>query len=298
MSITKELISKARESHELLPDRERGVLEEQSRVVRAFHRAIDIEHADLCILGVKGLSGDDSRFPSLASIKRPFGLSFDLGADSIQLHVIPRGRSGTQDAQGCRVDLLVLEGASKVLVYSSGPMLTSTDGVKLQGARALDTPGSGEWMDLHAQLEWRNSPGGFPVEKAPSMDEILRTALQLVVERLDVVSEGGAQTNAPPNNTATLEIYGHRFLLSGSPGLGCSIETQWARPFEDDADRLAHLVIESQILAAYQAGALWRGGDFDPALVESYRATMDAFVPIIESLDDDPADVATHRTRI
>lgn len=298
MSITKELISKARENHGLLPDRERGVLEEHSRMVRAFHRAIDVEHADLCILGVKGLSGEGGRFPSLESIKRPFGLSFDLGADSVQLHVIPRGRSGTEAAQGCRVDLLVHEGASKVLVYSSGPMLTSTDGVKVRGARALEAPGSGEWMDLHAQLEWRNSPGGFPLEKAPSMDEIMRSALELVVERLDVVAESRAQTDAPPNNTATLEIYGHRFVLSGSPGLGCSIETQWARPFEDDADRLAHLVIESQILAAYQAGALWRGGDFDSALVESYRATMDAFVPIIESLDDDPADMAAHRTRI
>lgn len=82
-----------------------------------------------------------------------------------------------------------------------------------------------------------------------------------------------------------LSIDGHTFTFKGRPFDVCSVETQWAQPFEDDAVRLALTLMESQLLALYSAGVLCVDGRFNDKVVHAVQTSFDAIPRLIEDLD-------------
>jgi len=94
----------------------------------------------------------------------------------------------------------------------------------------------------------------------------------------------------PKTSSRTLRLYGHDFTFEGEPGQATSIQSKWGHPFEDDAVRLAHLVVEASLLALYSSGALQsEDGSFVPEVVEAFKTTLDQVPNLLERLDDEPA---------
>lgn len=89
-----------------------------------------------------------------------------------------------------------------------------------------------------------------------------------------------------------LMLCGHAFVFAGEPGQVTSVQTEWAMPFDDDAVRLAHLVIEANLLAMYAAGVLFRDGKFSPEVVGAFETTFDQVGSLVDRLDDEQDEVA------
>ena len=101
-----------------------------------------------------------------------------------------------------------------------------------------------------------------------------------------------------PAKSTLFEALGHKFNLSKGPGDVTAVKTTWAYEFEDDAVRLAHLVMEAQVLASYACGALYRDGQLVPEMAQAIESTFKQLQRLVESLDDDPDEPFSSRPAV
>lgn len=136
--------------------------------------------------------------------------------------------------------------------------------------------------DLDVQTEYAN-------------DEIARQLREAGVLEPLKAPASDKSTSAAANlpRAVVFAALGHKFELCRGPGDDAVVQTTWAYEFEDDAVRLAHLVMEAQVLASYNCGALYRDGQLVPETVQAIEATFKQLQRLVESLDDDPDEPFT-----
>jgi len=87
--------------------------------------------------------------------------------------------------------------------------------------------------------------------------------------------------------TSKLLVDGNTFTFKGNPGEVCAVQAAWGHPPEDEAYRLAHSLMESQLLSLYSAGVIWapNNGGFHPKLIEAVQTMLDALPRLIEDIE-------------
>lgn len=142
--------------------------------------------------------------------------------------------------------------------------------------------------------------GDLDVQTEYADDEIARQLREIgVLEPWKAPASYLSNTaSTTPLRSVVFEALGHKFELFKETDAAAAIKTTWAHEFEDDAVRLAHLVVEAQVLASYASGALYRDGQLVHETALAIEATFKQLPRLVNSLDDDPDEPFSSRPAV